>query len=155
MNYDPGDKILRTINEIKQQPSGMIITNRNEMEFNIVRDQLVCRITVNPERELAANLQILGADGLPEIEYSIDTDLYDIKNPDYWRFAQDVEEDIVALIEAIKSHELLYMKRALKSYLVVPAHDSVVLVKQGRYFGSKTQYKSLEEINNLNNFKPI
>jgi hypothetical protein len=101
-------------------------------------------VFIDPTRFISLDFDLLRHDGSLALNYSIDTDMYDITRPKFAAFALDTETDIVLFLDALGDGRLLAEVRKDWAALVVPTTGGPQLVTRRRLWTTKKPFTAAD-----------
>jgi hypothetical protein len=101
--------------------------------YTVTRPAYRLIVTVESTRFLGLQFDLIGRDGSSVLHYFVDTDLYDISQPKYAWFSQEIADDIVAFLSALIERRIWIMADESEPAMIVPTRDDLRLVKRGRF----------------------
>lgn len=95
----------------------------------------------------------INKDSKHELQYSIDTDLYDLSDPSNEEFVTEIINDITDFLKNLADNEILINERARKPEMIVPLHGGFMLIKKGLFsITYKRVLRNKSEIKNIKDF---
>jgi hypothetical protein len=79
----------------------------------------------------------LKEDGKKSVGYEIDTDLYDISKPENYSFREEICNDILSFLGALKSGKVQAGHNSSKKVILIPSNDRFILISKNRFFTTK------------------
>jgi hypothetical protein len=115
-------------------------TDGDSTTHRITRPTYRAEGLVNPKRWLGIELDLLGAGGATVLRYRVDTDLYNISQPRYLWFVEEIETDIVLLLDGLAQKRLLVDMSSPRPSMIVPSGDGPMLIRKRRFGATTTLY---------------
>lgn len=94
-------------------------------------------IEVNRPKWLGLDFKLLNH----KVSYAVNSDLYKLDAPENTRFAEEIEQDILSLLEALQEGSIKIATSGKRARVLIPLSNKFVLVKRGMLFSSAKTYK--------------
>ncbi|MFG1843648.1 hypothetical protein ACGFH8_35070 [Micromonospora sp. NPDC049175] len=91
----------------------------------------------------------------PELRYGIDTDLYDVSDPDQQCFADEIQRDMAFFLDALGDGSLKVSRGRNKTVIAFPCADKYVRVERGRVFTRRREYERASGAEAGGDFQPF
>jgi len=112
--------------------------------FKVLRPNYTLIISLDTsEYELQFDLK--DGSGRSILSYHIDTDLYDLSNPKFRQFKQDIEADIVRFTQNLVDKKIEYGQQNNKQALLIPSDGEYLLITKGKFWNKTTIFKSKDK----------
>jgi hypothetical protein len=147
-----GKRLRDTIKSIEKQ--GVVVSRTRDV-YKIKGKNYYIEITINPKKWLGLNFSLLEGSGGKCLDYSIDTDLYDISNSEFYVFVSDIEGEIVDFLSCLFNKHLQIAQQGKKMALLIPKNGRWLLIARGRFFTKSQYYTNPEELEKKWDFKPL
>lgn len=133
-------QILRKVITLRLLGLCIDVLHRNNAKVYIISSgQCIVQLTVAPDTWLGLVFKLKHT----RLFYQIDTDLYDIVAKGNQRFVQAVKNDILIFLQSLADGRLCAGRVRSGAAVIFPQADgSMVLLKQGRFFISKSHLSS-------------
>ncbi|MBO0871513.1 MAG: hypothetical protein J2P15_23425 [Micromonosporaceae bacterium] len=125
------------------------------VRYEIRRRQYGVDVFVDPARFIGLRLDLRAEDGSAALHYAVDTDLYDISQARYAKFAADVETDIVIFLDGLASGEILTRMTQPNPATIVPTGEGPRLLKRTRLGTTAGPYRYNKDAAVRDGFTPL
>jgi hypothetical protein len=150
-NHELGTSIITAINTIKGSDIEVQETKTKKGKvYTFGNDRYRVKVTIG-EKWLGLDFVLTGS----KLWYPINTDLYDITQEKYKKFAKEVESNIVSFLDNLKNGKFKIAYQNSRPMLLIPVKDEYILLKQGRFLSSKSIFKTLQEVQSKGDFAPF
>jgi len=147
-------KIIATINELRGE--GILVNQRstkNGEAYDFGNSRYKVELHFEPPKWLGLEFTLM--DPTPSLRYSIDTDLYDFRDPDNQEFVNEIMREIIEFISNLKNNKLRIMYKKNRPSMLIPCGDTYALIKKGRFISSRTSLSPLSEARIADKFRPF
>lgn len=143
--------ILRVLNAIKNEGVNVEHLKQGARDvYSFGTDRYKAVLTVEPEKWFGIEFQLRHS----RISYSINTDLYNLKDSRNIEFLREIEQDIVTLLRALMQGRIRVMY-GKHPQVLIPSMDSYVHLKQGRFFMTKSSLSDPGKLKDIDKFEPL
>lgn len=111
-------------------------------------------VIVDPVKWLGLEFVLYSSDG-KTLSYDIDTDQYNIGDPDEREFADDIESQIINFLEHLMNHTILIGSKGRKLMMIIPEDDGYTLISRGRFLTSGSRIHKNNDLIGSGLFKPL
>ncbi len=148
MNKNPiGEKVIETIYGLKNDHDFAITEERSKSgdKFTIKGDGFRVAVNISPPEWIGLDFYWREHEKKHRVEYSINTDLYDLSEQDQRWFADEIESNMIDFLHVLQEKKILVGEKRGRTAIVIPFKDKVVLIRKGRLFSFvQTTYSSLD-----------
>lgn len=152
-----GSKIVEKINELEK--SGVAVVRKlsdKDGLYDIEGEGFRAKVKIEPEKWLGIELSVQSRDHSETLTHTVDTDLYDISDPDEQLFATEIEDDIVDLLNNLLDGRVLIGENKSGRFVaIIPTGDYFQYIKKGKLFVSSRIYTDLDQAKSNGDFKPL
>ena len=151
-----GNKIINNINALKKL--GVIVKEaiKGEDQIYLLNGRgYRAELKINPKSWLGIEFHTVDIKGKDVLIHEIDTDLYPISRPKYYEFAEDIENEIVEFLTAIREGKILIGEKKGRKAMIIPKGNKFLLTIKGRFFISSRYYDDLEKLKLEGNFESL
>jgi hypothetical protein len=156
MSEAMGDRIVAAIDRLRTL--GATVQSREEKGaavYELTGDGYHVKVVIDAGSGLALEFTVDRAEASPELTYSIDTDLYDVTDPDQQWFVTEIEDDIVALLAALADGRIKVERKKGRTVAVLPSSSEYVRVERGRLLTSQRRYEHEQDAEAGGTFRPL
>ncbi len=127
------DRVLATIRTLEERGIKFdhIKTKDGSDQYTTETPDYILEITINPKKWLGLVFVWQYDNRAKSLEYSIDSDLYPIANPDQHEFAQGIETDILNFVKALYDNKILVGRIKKKPAIAIPVDGGFYTVTKG------------------------
>lgn len=141
-----GARIFASLDAARR--AGLRVVERRDVNdgddvYLITGSRYRLEVRVNPERWIGISFMLLDEVGDSCLTYEVDTDLYDILRPEQYEFAFEIEDEIVAFVEALVGGEIRVGELKGRPAMIVPNGDGVRRIWRGRFLWTSQHFSDL------------
>ena len=150
-----GDNIRKTIQEL--EATGLHANQERKGDttetFNFESELYHLEVTIDPTAWLGLNFTL----ELPEgrLDYSIDTDLYNLQDERNRAYAQEVEADICSFLKKFRLGKIKQGTINGRPAMILPVAEGVEVVVKGKYFTKTKFFKESNKAEDLGPFQSL
>ncbi|MGF7229202.1 MAG: hypothetical protein ACQR33_04420 [Candidatus Saccharibacteria bacterium] len=144
-----GSNVLELLDHIKAE--GMVVDHRVVKQASVYSfgdSRYTVEVTIEFPKWLGLNFILHDS----KIEYSIDTDVYNLADPANQTFVEEIEAEIVEFLHNLTDNRIKITHRKNRASLLIPRKAGDILIKQGRFMVSQTTLKSSADIVDKDSF---
>ncbi|HMS23087.1 MAG TPA: hypothetical protein PKA38_04990 [Candidatus Levybacteria bacterium] len=155
MQKNLGEEISKGIKLLKSRNVKVLENGTEDRIFSVDSEKYRFTITLNPNRWIGLEFDLLDSDKKSLLNFTIDTDIYPISDSKYNSFASGIEKNIGEFLNALANRRIKIGRIKEKPAMIIPQDDGYLLIKKIWIFTTKKLYMELSKIESKGKFYPL